>query len=131
VNDDVSQLVRGVVADIVDPCSLSTGVPMNLLEMGMLKGAVVSDGVLTVQLIVTSPGCFYGPMFEQQVRERLIDQLGDRLRIEVTISVDEDWTESDIDPRARARLAAARAARHHHGVGRPITVPVRVAAHRP
>ena len=50
--------VRDAVAGVVDPCSIATGVPLTLAEMGMVRGIAVDGGQVSLTLVLTSPVCW-------------------------------------------------------------------------
>ena len=76
------EAVHAALEGIVDPCSAATGVPLSILDMGLLRGVkIVGDEVL-VDLRLTSPLCHQAPYFimevEQHARSRQIDVGGCR-----------------------------------------------------
>src|SRR5260370_178316 len=72
---DISESPLGPLRDalrrIVDPCSIATGVPVDLLDMGLVKDLRLDGGTAHVELIVTSPLCTQIGLIVERVREVL------------------------------------------------------------
>lgn len=66
---DVAAL-RAVLDHVVDPCSIATGLPISLNDMGMVKEVRLSEsGVAHVQLRLTSPICWQAANIIARVEE--------------------------------------------------------------
>jgi metal-sulfur cluster biosynthetic enzyme len=104
--------VREVLNEIVDPCSITAGVPAGLCDMGLIRAVQVSGGPgeqrvgLTVG--VTEPGCFMIGPFAAEARARLLALPGVG-EVELELDNGYDWTESMMAPAYRARLTEHRA----------------------
>jgi metal-sulfur cluster biosynthetic enzyme len=55
---DAILAIRSALAGIVDPCSIATGIPINLLDMGLVESISVVGGTATLVLVLTSPLCW-------------------------------------------------------------------------
>lgn len=101
--------VRARLADVIDPCSISVGVPLSILEMGLVVGVAVGvDQVVTVKLRLSSPGCMMGALlFEREIRTAL-RPLGWIEEVRVDIDDTASWSEQEIEPRSLRRLQAMR-----------------------
>jgi metal-sulfur cluster biosynthetic enzyme len=112
------ETVRAVINSIVDPCSAGRGVPIGLVDMGLLRTVTVqrANGTVGVKVAmrVTSPGCSFTVEFDAQVRRRLRDAGADWVEIDWDCE-SFDWTPADIDPVAQVRL------RHYRDVVRTAT----------
>lgn len=99
--------LRRALDRVVDPCSIATGVPITLTEMGLVAGLEVSAGRATVHLRVTSPFC----MHIGNMQERIIEVLGevDGMQ-EVRVEVDDgmEWLPTMMSDEARLRLREVR-----------------------
>jgi len=49
--------LRDALRTIVDPCSIATGIPINLVDMGLIEDVRIENGAVTVTLQLTSPVC--------------------------------------------------------------------------
>ncbi|MFP2905642.1 metal-sulfur cluster assembly factor [Pyxidicoccus sp. 3LFB2] len=101
------QELRARIQDIPDPCSLATGVPLGIGEMGLIQSVDCTEGRVTVRLHITSPMCMMAAYFMREIEQRLTGQEG-VASVHVEFDQDLKWTPGDIHPDARARLAAKR-----------------------
>jgi metal-sulfur cluster biosynthetic enzyme len=101
------QEVRTRIQDIPDPCSLATGVPLGIGEMGLIQAVACEEGKVTVRLHITSPMCMMAAYFMREIEQRLTGQEG-VASVHVEFDQDLKWTPGDIHPDARERLAAKR-----------------------
>ncbi|AGC41438.1 hypothetical protein MYSTI_00079 [Myxococcus stipitatus DSM 14675] len=99
--------IRERIQSIPDPCSLATGVPLGIGEMGLIESVVNHAGKVTVRLHITSPMCMMAAYFMREVEQRLQGQEGVE-SVHVEFDHDLKWTPRDIQPEARERLAARR-----------------------
>jgi metal-sulfur cluster biosynthetic enzyme len=97
---ELNELVRGRLADVLDPCSVAAGNPMNVLDMGLVKDVVVSGASLHVQMRLTSPQC---PMLQHFVSEvnRVMADLPEIHRVTVRGDSGMDWTPQDMTDEGR------------------------------
>ena|ERR1700761_6997947 len=93
-------VILGALRDVVDPCSIATGLPISLPDMGLIKSLQVLDGAAIVVLRVTSPLCM-------QVGN-IIDAVESRLRrvagittVVCTVDPGVDWTPAMMAPKLR------------------------------
>lgn len=112
MSDALIERVRAAVNEVPDPCSVAQGVPVGLVDMGLLCGVEVGaerDGCHDVQLELrlTGPGCFYGIHFEREIRQRL-EAMPDVATIDVEFNPEFDWTQDDIAPHVQEELRARR-----------------------
>ncbi len=75
----------------------------NIVELGMAKGASVSDGVVNVQIALTTLGCPLRVQIRKDVKAR-IESLPDIERVEI------DWTELSAGEKAATMATARRVA---------------------
>jgi metal-sulfur cluster biosynthetic enzyme len=103
--------VSAVLDTVMDPCSLSVGVPLSIRDMGLLTGMDIrEDGTVHVAMRLTTPGCFEGiTKFSQEI-ERGIAGLEGVSRVLIDFADSCDWTEADITEEGRAKLEGSRAA---------------------
>jgi metal-sulfur cluster biosynthetic enzyme len=118
---------------IQDPCSLAQGFGVGMDDMGLVTGIeaiAAGEGryALDVRLRTTAPACFSVPFFESAARAGL-EALPGVASVTLTWGSPADWTDEDMAPDVRRRLAARRRliVEHARTRGRDAGVP---AAHR-
>ena len=83
--------VRAALAGVHDPCSVAAGSPLSLVEMGLLLGAELDSGTLTVTFAVTFAGCTMAPHFLRAAETELA-KLPDVERVVATVDTTVVWT---------------------------------------
>jgi metal-sulfur cluster biosynthetic enzyme len=63
--------VHAALEGIVDPCSAATGVPLSILDLGLLGRVEISGDEVLVDLRLTSPLCHQAPYFIMEVEQRV------------------------------------------------------------
>jgi ring-1,2-phenylacetyl-CoA epoxidase subunit PaaD len=114
------RVVKGLLDEIVDPCSVVAGTPIGLLQMGIVDAVDVHGDDVSIKLLPTFPGCIYTAVFAGEIERRLA-ALDWPAAIEVSVIVDgQIWDEDRMSPEARERLRVARAERRRRAqlVGR-------------
>jgi metal-sulfur cluster biosynthetic enzyme len=99
---------------IKDPCSVASGRPAGLVEMGLVLGWEIEGRTLSVTFCVTFPGCTMAPHFTEAAREALAG-FPEFDRVEVCVDTDHVWrrpaalrgVEMQGEPQAWRRRAAA------------------------
>lgn len=104
--------VRDVLNGIVDPCSITAGVPAGMDDMGLITGIQVrDDGAggrrISVTFGLTDPTCMLLGSFANEARERL-SALPGVTGVDVTLDHELEWTEDRFAPHYRQRLAEHR-----------------------
>lgn len=99
--------VLAALEQVVDPCSVTAGAPLSLVDMGLVVGWSYAGDVLDLSLTVTGPGCTYLGL--------LADAAGQVLRglpgvaeVRVAFVPDIVWDESRMSERGRGLLAGRR-----------------------
>ncbi len=110
---DLRERVLGRLDEVKDPCSVATGTPMGLAEMGLVRSVEISDdGEVDVVLRLTSPFCEMIGFLKSSAIGKIEDLPG---VASVTVESDSgfDWSPEDMAPhlqqRREERLAAVRA----------------------
>ncbi|AOL23841.1 Metal-sulfur cluster biosynthetic enzyme [Erythrobacter litoralis] len=75
---------------VKDPCSVASGRPTGLVEMGLVLGWEIEDRTLRVTFCVTFPGCTMAPHFIEAAREAL-EQFDEFDRVETRVDTDHIW----------------------------------------
>jgi metal-sulfur cluster biosynthetic enzyme len=100
---ELQKLILAELDAIKDPCSLATGLPLGLVEMGLVREvAIAPDGSVTVDLRLTSPFCHMIGFFKTEAAARIGRLPGVAA---VTLNADNglDWSPRDISPAAAER----------------------------
>jgi metal-sulfur cluster biosynthetic enzyme len=91
--------------EIKDPCSMASGVPMGLAEMGLIDTLDVSPrGEVVIRLRLTSPFCHMIGFFKTEAKRRVMALPG---ITSVSLSADNglDWSPERISAAAQTRRA--------------------------
>lgn len=99
--------IHAALSDIVDPCSIATGAPISLVEMGMVKSIGIIDGRVRIELVLTSPICWQAANIIDKV-EKDVGALPGVRSVECSIDAAAEWLPEHMAPQARARLRAVR-----------------------
>lgn len=95
------------IQTIPDPCSLATGVPLSIGEMGLLQALEFSEGRVTVRLQLTSPMCMMAAYFMREIEQRLRAH-ADVQSVHVEFDQALEWRPEHISEEGRQRLATRR-----------------------
>ena len=101
------EAVHAALARVVDPCSIATGVPIDLLEMGLVKDVAIDGGHVRVTLQLTSPVCWQAMNIIAEV-ERTVCEVEGIGSVECTVDPEAQWLPNMVDPAAQARLRRLR-----------------------
>jgi metal-sulfur cluster biosynthetic enzyme len=107
--------IRGLLDEIVDPCSRAAGAPAGISEMGMIPRIDIvdrGDGRIDVdvKLLVTHPFCMMSSIFINEIDQKLraVDSIA---TVHVNLDTADMWTPERMSEDYRARLDAQRARR--------------------
>ena len=102
-HDALRALITAELDEIKDPCSLASGTPMGLAEMGLVDTiAIENGGTVLVKLRLTSPFCHMIGYFTKEAT-RHIEGLPGVTGVELQADNGLDWSPSRISPAATAR----------------------------
>ncbi|WP_322770342.1 metal-sulfur cluster assembly factor [Frankia sp. Cr1] len=104
--------VREVLNTILDPCSVTAGVPAGLDDMGLVHDVrVMDDGAggqqVSVAVGVTEPTCLLLGSFAAEAKRQLRGLPGVSA-VDVRLKTDLDWSEQDLAPDYRRKLKEHR-----------------------
>jgi metal-sulfur cluster biosynthetic enzyme len=102
---DTRAAILAELDEIKDPCSMASGVPMGLAEMGLIDTLDVSpEGEVEIRLRLTSPFCHMIGFFKTEAARRVMALPG---ITSVSLSADNglDWSPDRISTSAQARRA--------------------------
>jgi len=100
---DLKSWVVAALSRVLDPCSVAAGMPLDIVEMGMLAGwSVDSDRNLELAICLTSPMCLLAHnILEVASRELAADGRFKSIVVRVDTSV--IWTEDRLSDTARQK----------------------------
>jgi metal-sulfur cluster biosynthetic enzyme len=94
--------------DVIDPCSVTAGAPLSVVDMGLINELCVDEeGVVRVSMRATSAMCTMIAGIMKVAEERLARVEGVS-RVEIKLCSGGIWTEADMTERGRRTLAARR-----------------------
>jgi metal-sulfur cluster biosynthetic enzyme len=103
--------IRRELDTIGDPCSVASGVPMGLNEMGLVGDIDLDDrGHVVIDLRLTSPTCHMVGYFHVTTKQRVLQVRGVR-SVEVRSDSGLDWTPDMMSADAKYRRMLALKAR--------------------
>jgi metal-sulfur cluster biosynthetic enzyme len=99
--------VHAALARVVDPCSIATGVPINLADMGMVKQVGVDKGAVQITLRLTSPLCWQATNILAKVQE-LVGAIPGVSSVACDFDAGNEWLPTMMAEAARVRLRRLR-----------------------
>ncbi|HEY1971710.1 MAG TPA: iron-sulfur cluster assembly protein [Pseudonocardia sp.] len=104
--DEVLDALRAVA----DPCAIATGVPVDIVAMGLVHAVLPARRGVTVTLRLTSPFCMQVGLITSRCEQALRRLPGVGPDTDVRIEVDAalEWMPEDMHPDARAALRRIR-----------------------
>jgi metal-sulfur cluster biosynthetic enzyme len=93
--------ILDALSDVYDPCCAERGI--SVVDMGLIRTAVVTDGAARVELLLTTGWCPFATTVVEEVRRRL-DALPGVTQVDVEVAWDEAWTTDRLSERARRTL---------------------------
>jgi metal-sulfur cluster biosynthetic enzyme len=87
--------------EVYDPCCAERG--LSVVDLGLVRAAVVRDGAAHVELLLTTGWCPFAARVVDGVRDRL-EALPGIAAAEVDVVWDEAWTTDRLSERARRTL---------------------------
>jgi metal-sulfur cluster biosynthetic enzyme len=92
--------VRRALTEVLDP-----EYPINIVDMGLVRGVAVDGATVRIRMTYTSMGCPCMEMIQDDVREAVLKLPGvERVELEVTW---EPWSRRDITAEGWQRLRGA------------------------
>ena len=106
----LEERVQAALEDVIDPCSVTAGSPLSVVDMGMITALSADEaGRVSIGMRATSAMCtmIAGIM---KVAEDRVCQVEGVTSVDVTLQSGPMWTEADMTDRGRTALNARRAA---------------------
>jgi metal-sulfur cluster biosynthetic enzyme len=98
--------IKNILNTIGDPCSVASGTPMGIEEMGLIKDLHLdSNGHLRIAMRLTAPLCHNVGYFNVEIKNRLL-ALDEVQSLDITMDHGLEWTPENISKQARERRMA-------------------------
>jgi metal-sulfur cluster biosynthetic enzyme len=108
MRDNIDEEIQGALEQVCDPCSIAANAPLNILDMGLVRGWLVDDhGDLLVRMCLTSPSCTMSP-YMVKAAEELLSAIPGLRSARVEIEPASFWTPADMTERGRQILQSRR-----------------------
>lgn len=75
---DKAEILREGLREVRDP-----EIGMNIIELGLVRDASISEDELKIKMILTTPFCPYGPALLEMTREKAAEKTG----LETTVNI--------------------------------------------
>ena len=103
---DLRTAMMAQLDEIKDPCSVASGVPMGLSEMGLIGSLSMDEaGVVAIEMRLTAPFCHMIGFFKVEAKRRLMTLPG-VTDVQLSGDLGLDWSPERISPAAQARRSA-------------------------
>ncbi|MGD9812285.1 MAG: iron-sulfur cluster assembly protein [Sphingobium sp.] len=103
------QIVWDALRKVMDPCSIATSVPINIVDMGIVRSVACADERVRVVLRFTNPFCFQAGLILEAVETSVGEATGSP--VDVVVDPSDDWVPEDMAETAQAKLRALRGGR--------------------
>jgi metal-sulfur cluster biosynthetic enzyme len=104
---ECEEAIRQALENVVDPCSIATGVPISLGDMGLIKELHWLAGDVKLVLRLTSPICWQAANILDAVERAVMTVPGVR-SVNCTLDPGTEWMPSMMSAGARERLRRIR-----------------------
>jgi metal-sulfur cluster biosynthetic enzyme len=108
VSEELETRIRDCLHQIKDPCSVATGYPLHLEEMGLVKSIEIdaAAGRAVVDLRLTSPTCVMVGYFVTEIQKVVTEAIPEIRDVKVLFDHGFDWTPDMMSAEVRrARVA--------------------------
>ena|SRR3989337_2642893 len=94
------QEIHNQLKNVLDP-----ELGINIVDLGLLYDVNMSeDGMVSILMTLTTPGCPLSPYFEKEIREQLT-RLPKIKKVEITLTFDPIWTQEKMTKEGKNQLA--------------------------
>lgn len=107
VGTDLTGAVREALHRVVDPCSIATGVPVSIVDMGLVLYVAVEGSTARVDLCLTSPICLQITNILAKLDEVVMEVPGID-RVDCKVDAAYEWMPSMMAASSQRDLRAAR-----------------------
>lgn len=100
-SDELKSQIQTELGNVLDPCSCMSDHPISILDLGLVESIDVEDGVVNIDLLLTSQLCTYFLDMSDEVVER-VETLDGVDRVEVHQDTSgEVWTQERMSEEER------------------------------
>jgi metal-sulfur cluster biosynthetic enzyme len=99
--------VRNLLHSVADPCAIATGVPVDIVAMGLVQDISISGRDVLVELRLTSPFCMQIGLLTEQIGIA-VGRLPGVGTVGVTVDQLAEWLPEMMDDEARDELRRVR-----------------------
>jgi metal-sulfur cluster biosynthetic enzyme len=126
----LQSLVRAALDDVIDPCSVTAGAPLSIVDMGMLLALSTDErGHVCIEMRATSAMCTVIASIMKTAEERIARVEG-VTSVEVKLRSGPLWTEGEMTDKGRAALNERRRLSRSERIVKPHEWKTRVTAPR-
>lgn len=99
--------VLSALRSVADPCAIATGVPIDVVAMGLVQDLRVGSGHVAVELRLTSPFCMQIGLIRDQI-EKAVGHLEGVEHVDVGVDHTAEWMPEHMELGARDALRRVR-----------------------
>jgi metal-sulfur cluster biosynthetic enzyme len=78
--------VREALREVIDPCSLGIGRPVNIVDLGLIDEVRIDGQDITIRLLLTDPACFFLRDLERYIEDVIRAELPvGKLRVDLVM----------------------------------------------
>lgn len=104
---NLHETIEAALRTIVDPCSIATGAPVNLMDMGLIQSIDIDRDKILVVLRLTSPTCWQVVNIIGAIQEKLAPLPAIR-ELRCCVDMNAEWAPDMMAPAALKRLRTLR-----------------------
>lgn len=93
-----SESIRQALRQVKDP-----ELDMNIVDLGLVYDIEVDEGLVRINMTLTSPGCPAGPMITNDIY-KVVRAMAGVKDVDIDIVWEPYWTPDRIDPKIRAMM---------------------------
>jgi metal-sulfur cluster biosynthetic enzyme len=107
VGADLTAAVRDALHRVVDPCSIATGVPISIVDMGLVLDVAVEGSTAHVQMCLTAPICLQITNILSKLDDAVLSVPGIE-KVDCTVDAAYEWMPSMMAASSQRDLRVAR-----------------------
>ena len=93
---------KNQVIEVLKEC-YDPEIPADVYSLGLIYGVEIKKDVVEITMTLTSPGCAFGPMLAQGIKEK-VEQIKGVRETKVEIVFDPPWGPDKISEEAKLKL---------------------------